>query len=497
MKKYLALTTCIFVSFNCFSQAKKQECLYSSFLKDSVYYDVWLPANWNVSQSAPVIYTFNYGMMDAGYLAAQLKYFASARYTFPQTIVVNIKAHMDRIGYNYETGMLIPNGENFITCIKNEVMPAIHKKYNTAAFNIYAGHSYAASYANYLFLYHPGIFNGYVLFAPEKININQPPFKISDSLANFYNTHTTFYYVAVGMNDMQRRRDYALEVGDKTKQFDNKKFFYRYDSIPRANHTNIITSAFEAAMQHIYMKYDPGAEDSGDTTAAAMLAKDEQRVKLAYNIGYEKSMQYYRPYAEYAVSKKDTTGLLAVISHFYSPQLKAYDFRYFAQYCINAGLVQRAMQFCKQAISLLNSRDRNESWSQDALINCYTDMALYVYRNNTAKAWQYLQKVINLSNRPNKSGALMIDNYFVAARFAADNNYNVKKGLQYLLTYINLRKNAIDIIHYNYDITYFYTGKSYYLLNDLKNAKLYLQKALDVNAGYKPAKEMMATLGTP
>lgn len=494
MKKYLALIICAFAACTCFSQAKKEERLYSAYLKDSVYYDVWLPENWDISQPAPVIYTFNYGMMDAGYIAAQLKYFASARYMFPKTIVVNVKAHMDRIGYNYETGLLVPDGEKFVRCIKEELIPGIHKKYNTAAFNVYMGHSYAASYANYLFLYHPGIFNGYVLFAPEKINVNQPPFNITDSLVNYYNTHTTFYYAAVGGNDMQRRKDYAREVGDKTKQFNNKKFFYKYDSIPGANHTNIITYAFEPAMEHIYMKYDPAAEDSGDTIATMLLAKDEERVRNAYNIGYEKSQQYYSPYAQYAINKKDTAGLLSIINHFYSPSLKAYDIRYFAQYCVNAGLVQKAKEYYMQAIGLLNGRDKNESWSRDVLINCYTDLALYVYKNDTAKAWQYLQKGIELSNKPSKNGALMIDNYFVAGSFAVDNNYNVKQGLQYLLTYLNLRKNVIDIIHYSYDRVYFYIGKSYCLLNDWKNAKSYIQKALDVNAGYKPAKDLMNTL---
>lgn len=488
------LLCCCLVACTCFAQTKKEESIYSTFLKDSVFYDVWLPDNWDAGRPTPVIYTFNYGMMDAGYIAAQLRYFGSARYMFPKTIVVNIKAHMDRIGYNYETGLLVPNGEKFVSCIKDEIMPGMHKKYNTAAFNIYMGHSYAASYANCLFLYHPGIFNGYVLFAPEKINVNQPPFNISDSLAVYYNTHNTFYYAAVGMDDMQRRRNYAKEVGDKTKQLDSTKFFFKYDSIPRANHTNIITCAFEFAMEHIYMKYDPAAEDSGDTVAATVLAKDEQRVKNYYNIGYEKSQPYYGPYAEYAVNKKDTAGLLTIINHFYSPSLKAYDIRYFAQYCLNAGLTQKAKGYYEQAIDILQGKEKNESWAQGVLIDCYSSMALNIYKNDTAKAWQYLQKVIELSNKPNKSGAVLIDNYFDVARFAADNNYNVKQGLQYLLTYLTLRKNVIDIIHYSYDRIYFYIGKSYYLLNDHANAKLYVQKALDVNANYKPAKELMQRL---
>lgn len=442
MKKHLATVIWLLAANTCFSQVKKDERLYSSFLKDSVYYSVWLPEGWDTSQQSPVIYTFNYGMMDGGYIAAQLRYFASARYMFPKTIVVTINAHMDRIGYNYETGLLVPNGENFVSCIKDEIMQAIHKKYHTAAFNIYMGHSYAASYANYLFLHHPAIFKAYVLFAPEKLNVNQPPFIITDSLLNYYNAHTTFYYAAVGMNDMQRRRDYAKEIADKTKQLDDKKFFFRYDSIPNANHTNIITYAFELAMEHVYKKYDPAAEDSGDTTALAMLAKDEQRVKNIYGTGFEKSMSYYSPYAGYAASKKDTAGLISIIKHFYSPALKGYDIRNFAQYCLNAGLIQKAKDYYTQAIALLHGRDKDESWSRYALIDCYTGMALNIYKSDTAKAWKYLQKVIELSNMPGKSGAVMIDNYVTVARFTIDNNYNVKQGLQYLLAYLSLRKKC-------------------------------------------------------
>ena len=84
---------------SCIAQRDIQEKVYSTFLKDTVRYHVTVPENWDKSQTCPVLYTFKYGMVDGPYIASQLRYFKTANYFMPNTIVVTILADTDRLGH--------------------------------------------------------------------------------------------------------------------------------------------------------------------------------------------------------------------------------------------------------------------------------------------------------------------------------------------------------------------------------------------------------------
>lgn len=231
-RKFASLCLLIGLLDHAYAQVPHHEVRYAARLKDSIPYQVWLPDNWNAQQKYPLIVMYNYGAANERVLAATVNYYANHLQKIPSTIVVNIMVNMNQIGYNYETGTLTEAGKNLVLCLKEDVFPAIRKKYGASAYTTYIGQSYAASYANYLFLNDPTLFNAYILIAPEKIGEGQPAFEISEGNERFYGQNKCMYYVATGEDDIARRIAYAKEIAQKTKILDTSSFSFKYRILP-------------------------------------------------------------------------------------------------------------------------------------------------------------------------------------------------------------------------------------------------------------------------
>ncbi|WP_276479511.1 hypothetical protein [Paraflavitalea pollutisoli] len=111
--RYLSIFFFIATGLAVNAQQKVEEQLYSTALKAPVRFTVYVPADRDTLQTLPALYSFGYGMVSGDYIAAQLNYFQSANYPFPPTIVVNILANMDRIGFVYDDGRLTPTGKEW------------------------------------------------------------------------------------------------------------------------------------------------------------------------------------------------------------------------------------------------------------------------------------------------------------------------------------------------------------------------------------------------
>lgn len=460
-----------------FSQKKVREQLYSSYLKDSISIEVLIPEDMDISEKHPAIYTLSYGVMDGEYLAAQIRYFRRLHYNLPNTLVVNIKAGQEQMGYSYTTGMLAPRGLQLVECIKKEIIPFITKKYNTSAFRTYIGHSQAASYGNYLFLHEPDLFSGYILLAPEKIGPENPPFHLDHTVRN-----NTFYYVAVGENDMQRRREYAREIENEVKQLDSTRFHFCYDSIPRGDHNNILTMAIDPALKHIYQFYAPVQNEKSSVMENLHLMV--KNIKDNYDLEPERSNPIiYGNYAMMAAMKKDTAGLLSVLDYFYNNQLKGWKIMQFGDFCGWLGLTEKSVYYYTKAIDKILQEEMNSPLGPPNLQACYTNMAFIV----PAQGWEYLQKALRLSGNkyiPEDGSA-----YYNLGKFAALHHYKPAEGVQYLLSYVRMQGGKADD-----DKASLYLGRNYYWLKDMLNAKHYLQQALALNPKSKEAQRWLQEL---
>ncbi|AOM79205.1 alpha/beta hydrolase-fold protein [Pedobacter steynii] len=479
------------------AQDKIEAQLYSTSLKDSVKYTLYFPEDWEGWDDAskhPVLYAINYGVITGDYLQAQVSYFRKRRLTMPNSLIVVIDASMKRMGYSYETGNLSAEGLHFVDFLKKELIPSIEKTHNTSTFRTYIGHSFSASFGNYLFLNEPELFKGYIMLAAEKIAEEKPPFHLSNYAKDYYNHQPTFYYAAVGQFDLQRRRNYAKEIQKETGSLDTSKFFFRYDSLSLADHGNILTLAIQFALEHTYQFYTPySAKDEKD------VVKDLQaihaRIDDIYGIEPEKNFTFYNPFAQEAIKNNDKAGLVEVLKYFESNRLKGWNLMQFGQYCLRLQLKEKAKYYLGLAIEKIRHEEMNSNLGPENLLSCYSDLAFGVYEKEPEKGWDYLLKGLTLYQTNNKY--LLKDGkvYFDLGKFSAINNYHVKEGLQYLLTYVSDHADTSNLPSYqsriSNDVAYYYIAKNYLQLKQPKKAKPYLIKALALNKENKAADQLL------
>nr|WP_294876991.1 alpha/beta hydrolase-fold protein [uncultured Pedobacter sp.] len=499
MTRYF-LATLLYLSFFLpgFAQKSITEKLYSTKLRDTVAYTIWLPENWSVEQQYTTIYTFSYGASDAEFIAQQIKYLNRLHITHtPPTLVVSIRADMDRMGYNYETGLLTTKGMNMLACIKEEIIPGIEHKYKAAKFRTYMGQSYGASYGNYLFLHQPELFSCYILMSPEKLTPSQPPFEITDELAKFYRTRTTYYFLASGAHDLERRKNYTKEIADKVKQLDSLKFNFEYHNLAEAGHNNSTAIALPLALEFIYQHYNSNAELQTAETFLTALQNYEKSISDVYGLSVERNAyDVYQPFLSQLWQQKDSVAMLDAINYFITDKTAGRQIRDFAYSCSVIGLKEKSKELYERAIKKILKQEMSTDLGPSSLITCYRELAMAIAKDNPQKGWDLLQKALEITTEHKESIHIDYypDIYFYLGQFAAENNYKVREGLNYLLFYTEMRKELVNIIHFNVDKIYFYIGKSYLFLGEKKNAKSYLLKATHLNPQNNPAKELLKKL---
>lgn len=455
-----------------YAQKLNKEVQYSVHLKDSIAYNVWLPDNWNAKQKYPVIVMYNYGAVNENVLVSTVNYYANHLQKIPNTIVVNILVNMDQMGYNYETGKLTNAGNNLVLCLKEEVFPAFRKKYSASPFTSYIGQSYAASYANYLFLNEPALFNAYILIAPEKLGESQPAFDLSEDNKHFYQQQIRSYYVATGENDIERRIAYAKEISEKTKSLDTTNFRFKYNHFTSADHNTLFAYALPNALEFLYEPYSEIWSQDDKLSAYQQLLKTETHLNNYYGINLERSFKNYNGLLMAATSKKDTSSVIAIIKYFENEKSKGIDLRNFA-YLLNLnGLSDLSYKYYQKAIKKIESTEMNTKSGHQALTTCYRELAINFNKDKPSQGWELLEKAFRDPFIRNA------DFKYDLGKFAVENNINVSQGLNYLLSFAEDRKNMVDIINVPYRRINLLIAKAYSLLKDKKNSKQYAQLVL-------------------
>ncbi|WP_276479512.1 hypothetical protein [Paraflavitalea pollutisoli] len=198
-----------------------------------------------------------------------------------------------------------------VDCIRDEIIPFVESKYHTIPFRSYLGHSYAASYGNYLFQYEPSLFSGYLLMGAERIGPQSPAFELTPAMKNWVQKRHTFYYLGVGKSDMERRLNYGKEIADKVKAPDSTHFAFRFDTIEGGDHTNIITLSLQRAINHLYQFYTPYQEVGPTDHAGKVFEVVLDEVVRIYHMSPLKTPTYYNRFLPLAIEHNDTTSLKA------------------------------------------------------------------------------------------------------------------------------------------------------------------------------------------
>jgi len=455
-----------------YGQKLNKEVCYSTHVKDSIAYNVWLPDNWNSKQKYPVILMYNYGAANDHLLASTVNYYATHLRTIPNSIVVNIMVSMDQIGYNYETGDLTNSGRQLISCLKEEIFPILRKKYNASSYVNYIGQSYAASYGNYLFLNAPELFSSYILIAPEKLGIGKPGFELNNEHIGFYKENARSYYLATGENDIERRINYAKEIANKTKELDTVSFKFKYTHFMAADHNTLFAYALPNALEFLFEPYQQFLEKDPKLSAYQNLVGIDDCLNKYYGIHLERSFKNYNSLLQDATNKKDTSSLVAIVKYFENQQSRGQDLRNFAYFFHINGLTSLSYSYYQKAIKKIQAHEINTKAGHQALVTCYRELALNFNQNDLDKSWELLQKALNdpYINDP--------DMKYDLGKFSVDHQYKVEEGLNYLLSFAEDRTNLVDIINLPYYRINLLIAKAYFLRNNTKKSREYAQKVL-------------------
>ncbi|MBE7170069.1 MAG: tetratricopeptide repeat protein [Williamsia sp.] len=486
------LTAAVMMVVTAAAQKKISEKYVSSVLQDTVAYNVWLPEGWNSNQQYPCLYLYNYGALGFDELGENLmvtdvEYYSDVLQKIPKTIVVSLLLNKNRIDYDYKTGQLGKSGLLFLRCLKQEIIPLVEQKFKASASRTYAGHSYSASYANYLFLHEPGLFNGYIVMAPEKLEPADPLFEPDQKIIDHYNTTTTSYYIATGSYDLGRRQDYGEEIFKKLKQIDSTKIRSKYDRYIAVDHMDIAIKALPAALEYIYRPFTSYLDIDSVGNVTEELERVEKMLKQLYGLPLEKNSTNYGHFLSLAVKSKDTAGLLKALSYFTAPSTKGLDFVNFAYFCDQFPFPAKAVEYYRKAIEKSKKDEMNTVQGAFNLVMSYRRLAFNAYKDDKAKGWSVLQEA--LKDTAVKDPVI----HFYVGRFAATNDYQVKEGLKHLLFFLSSKADAKTWSINGYDV-YYMIGKSYFLLKDKANAKTYLQKALDERPHYPEATQLLNSL---
>lgn len=496
LKYILPIVFFLYCSLTGFAQRSIDEKINSKYLGDTINCTVWLPQNWNVKQHYTTIYTFSYGASNAEFIAEQINYLRKLNISnLPPIIVVNIWADMDLIGYNYETGLLTEKGTRTVSCIKNEIIPLLESKYKASKFRAYIGQSYGASYGNYLFLKQPDIFSAYILMSPERIAPLQPPFEITPELQKNYSKRQTYYFIASGDLDIQRRRDYANDISERVSKLDSSRFAYRYENLPIAGHNNSLAICLPIALDFIYQHYSSFPQPDSTGKISSLIKQYESNLSAIYGIDVDKqSYGVYSNFLPIVWQKKDSIGLIDAIKYFVTSESDIRQLRDFAFSCSIVGLKDKAKELYGEAINKGIANQNSPNFYPGYLITCYRESADLA--DNPKEGWDLLQKGLQicLKHKINIYNNYYPNIYYYLGKFASENDYQKEEGIRYLQLYIEKQKDVITLNQFPLNKAYYYLGKCYFLFNDTKKAKLYLQMALNLNSNYKEAKMLLQKL---
>ncbi len=474
----------LFMVFYLYSDSQEliHKTIFSQAMNDSMKFDIWLPRYWNENGHYPTIYLNSYGAL-AGVndmlVAAHINNFING---FPPSVVVAIRSsklrQMSQMDYSYQTGQVGKTGLQFVEFLKNELIPKIELAYKTTRFRAFIGHSYSASYANYLFLKQPGLFNAYILLTPEKIREDQPPFYIDDTLKNYYNNHPTMYYIAPAGKDEKRRQDYAKEIASKVKISDSNNFHFEYHLFTDADHNNILDYGLLPGLKFIFSlaPYSaPNKEMNMEKWIDIMITNR----KNIYGLESDINSDMQAPLLNFINNKKDEKSL-DFLAKYFSDTLNddiAYMLFNTASSYVEFENYSKAVDYFKK--SILEAKKHH---NPDILDNGYFILAYNIYwkhDKNIKAAWETLLQAFD----DTKHYAYK----YLLGQISAEEKFKPEEGIKFLQEFIKFRTNTPPDFNYSISDAYLQIAKCYYNKKDKLDLKLYLDKALKENPNNKEA----------
>ena len=175
------------------------------------------------NKSYPIIY-----LLDADYsfaLTKQISEHLSDRKRINDSIIIGIAyanpneykknrtrdytpSHVHSGGYGPEYQKYSGGAESFYRFLSTELIPYLHQTYRINPNSTFIGHSYGGLFGTYLLLYHPGLFNHYIIVSPSLWYDNQLILKAAQRRHNFNLPQKTQACFMIG--DQENKGDYQM-----------------------------------------------------------------------------------------------------------------------------------------------------------------------------------------------------------------------------------------------------------------------------------------------
>lgn len=318
------------------------------------------------------------------------------------------------------------------------------------------------------------------MFNPEKLAENNPPFIITDSLKKYYDTHYTFYYVAAGGQDYQRRINYANEIAEKIKVLDTTHFFFEHHLFPDEGHMSTITAAHLSALKFLFKNAVfsiPGSVRNFKT----WFDSTNRMHNMLYGIDIPKSQTTQwqiisgiqnENYMDFFADYFDDSTTFS-LNDYYS-RLNNTALQYF-----NIKAWNKAVFYANKLIRIAENHNDTER-----VYEAYDLLVEAVYLNglkDKALAWQTEKENLEKTNYPNCK--------FTLGQIAANNNFNLDEGIKYLTEYIDDKQRNKPEANHSVSDANLLIAKCYFQKGDKANAKKYLNKSLEQNQNNNDAIE--------
>ena len=452
------------------SQSLIAKKIFSTYVNDSVPIKIWLPKDYSQSEQYPVIYEFIYD--HTNYIAAT----ASNIWDIPKSIVV--WAQIEGGNEHYSNPNLTDKGEKYYAFVKNELINYVSKEYNTTNLRIAAGLSQGADYINYILRNDPSLFNSYLIFSTEYPIKYTPNFssytaKIKDS---------TSYFIAIA-NDEEERMKFANQLYDSLKTCPYIKI--RKEDFANASHPYSILYALPDALLFAFEDYNSIRQKlPNESLITYYTSRLKEKKEKFGNINYHSFvMQVFK---SSDIEKEGINEINNFLDVVYSAK-ESMDIDF-----VNLGYVLRTKKLFQNAEKAyqmaLSKKQETGITKMDDLTVYFQLFKIYDLEGKTGEALKTLQEGYEKTKEKDEGLLYRIAYYYI------DKKLDIKKGIELLKSMLN-DKHTVSIFWTRpNDEVYSKIAAGYLELKNRKQAKIFVDKALEINPKNEAALKLKASM---
>ncbi len=470
MKK-LFIVAYMLLMFPAFSYAQTlvTKKIFSASVNDSIPVKVWLPKNYSNAKQYPVIYEFIYD--HTNYIAAT----ANNMGEIPEVIVVF--AQIDP-GNNYTSPNLTDIGQKYYAFVKDELLNYISKEYSTNNFRIAAGLSQGADYVNYILRNDPSLFKSYLIFSTEYPIHYKPNFSLYTARIK----DTMSYYIAIA-NDTKERIDFANQLFDSLKTSPYLKI--KKQHFVTAYHSYSILYALPEALLFVFDGYDLIRKRLPNESLLAYYKASIKEKHEKYG-----NFNYHNIIAEVPRSvdiQSDSIGAInAFLDTVYSSmKYTDVDFLNIGYAFRQKKLYESAERAYRMGLFKNGEMGRINLTSLSFYVQLFR---VYDLQNKTNDALKILQEGFEKTKEKDEGLLYLLGYYYI------DKKINVKKGIEILKSIQNEKHLFSGFLSKPSDDIFSQIATGYWELKNKKQAKMFVNKALEMNPKNETALKLKASM---